>query len=151
MQILIENCQHRFRWPSKRIRVAAETALRALGYPDAQLSILIVDDDRMAELNQTYLNHSGPTNVIAFPMQQGEFAGLTPDLLGDVVISADTACREADRAGMDATERFDQLLVHGILHLVGYDHVHSESAAAAMERKSAELMALIGPHETGDA
>ncbi len=144
MQILIENCQRHCRWPSERIRAAAEIALNALGYPDAQLSILIVGDDRMAELNETYLNHTGPTNVIAFPMQQGEFAGVTPNLLGDVVICADTACREADSAGMDATERFNQLLIHGILHLVGYDHIHSETAAAAMERKSDELMALIG-------
>ncbi len=143
MQILIENSQHRCRWPSRHIRAAAEIALRALGFPDAQLSILIVDDDRMADLNATYLNRTGSTNVIAFPMQEGEFAGLTPDLLGDVVICADTVCREADGAGMDTTERFDQLLIHGILHLVGYDHIHSEAAAAAMEQKSDELMALI--------
>jgi probable rRNA maturation factor len=44
-----------------------------LGYPDAQLSILIVDDDQIAELNQAYLNHTGPTNVISFPMQEGQF------------------------------------------------------------------------------
>jgi probable rRNA maturation factor len=144
MQILIENCQRRCSWPNKRIRTAAEIALRALGYPDAQLSILIVDDDRIAELNATYLNRTGPTNVIAFPMQQGECSGVTPNLLGDVVISADTACREADQAGMEAIERLNQLLIHGILHLIGYDHIHSEAAAAAMEQKSAQLMALIG-------
>nr|WP_231716513.1 rRNA maturation RNase YbeY [Desulfosarcina alkanivorans] len=122
--------------------------LSALGYPDeAQLSILIVDDDQIAELNLTYLNHAGPTNVISFPMQEGQFAGITPDLLGDVVISADTAHREAADAGMAMAIRFDQLLIHGILHLAGYDHVNSEEEAAVMERKSDELMELIGKED----
>lgn len=114
-----------------------------MGYPDAQLSILIVDDDRIAELNMAYLNHKGPTNVISFPMQEGPFAGISPHLLGDVVISADTAHREAVDAGMEMVERFNQLLIHGILHLVGYDHVHSQEEAAVMEQKSEELMELI--------
>jgi probable rRNA maturation factor len=114
-----------------------------LGYPDAQLSILIVDDTRIAEFNLTYLNHTGPTNVISFPMQEGQFSDISPDLLGDVVISADTAYREAVEAGMAMGERFNQLLIHGILHLTGYDHVNSEEEAQAMERKSNQLIKLI--------
>lgn len=114
-----------------------------MGYPDAQLSILIVDDDQIAELNVAYLNHAGPTNVISFPMQEGLFSDITPDLLGDVVISADTAHREAVDAGMEMAERFNQLLIHGILHLTGYDHVNSEEEAAVMELKNNELMELI--------
>ena len=118
-----------------------------MGYPDAQLSVLIVSDEQIAELNETYLNHTGPTNVISFPMQEGPFAEITPELLGDVVISADTTRREAVEAGMEMMERFNQLLIHGILHLVGYDHVNSEEEAAVMERKSNELMKLIGKEE----
>ena len=118
-----------------------------MGYPDAQLSILIVDDTRIAEFNLTYLNHAGPTNVIAFPMQEGPFSDISPDLLGDVVISADTAYREAVEAGMEMAERFNQLLIHGILHLTGYDHIHSEEAAAVMEQKSNELMQRIEEEE----
>lgn len=114
-----------------------------MGYPDAQLSILIVDDDQIAELNLAYLNHAGPTNVIAFPMQEGQFSDITPDLIGDVVISADTAHREAVDAGIEMNERFNQLLIHGILHLVGYDHVNSEEEAIFMNQKSNELMELI--------
>jgi probable rRNA maturation factor len=111
------------------------------------LSILIVDDAQIAEFNLTYLNHAGPTNVIAFPMREGPFADISPDLLGDVVISADTAYREAVDAGMETLERFNQLLIHGILHLTGYDHVHSEEAAAVMEQKSSELMDSIREEE----
>ena len=118
-----------------------------MGYPDAQLSILIVDDTRIADLNRTYLNHSGPTNVIAFPMQEGPFSDISPDLLGDVVISADTAYREAVEAGMEMAERFNQLLIHGILHLTGYDHIHSAEEAAIMEKKSNELIERIREEE----
>ncbi len=114
-----------------------------MGYPDAQLSILIVDDPRIAELNETYLDHIGPTNVISFPMQEGPFTEISPDLLGDVVISADTAHREATEAGMPFEHRFNQLLIHGILHLVGYDHINSEAEAAVMEQKSDELMECL--------
>jgi probable rRNA maturation factor len=118
-----------------------------LGYPEGQLSILIVDDEQIAQLNMTYLNHAGPTNVISFPMQEGPFADVTPDLLGDVVISADTAHREADDAGMETMKRFYQLLVHGILHLVGYDHVHSAEEAKIMDEKSEELLNLISKED----
>lgn len=115
--------------------------------PDAQLSILIVDDAQIAELNQTYLNHAGPTNVISFPMREGDFADITPELLGDVVISADTAHREAMDAGMEFVQRFNALLIHGILHLIGYDHVNSAEEAAIMEAKTEELIALIATEE----
>jgi len=102
-----------------------------------------VDDDNIARLNAMYLNHQGPTNVISFPMREGAHGDIHPELLGDVVISIDTCARESREAGMSAEERFDELLVHGILHLFGYDHIHSEDEAAVMEAKSRELAALI--------
>ncbi len=97
----------------------------------------------MARLNQTYLNRPGPTNVIAFPMREGDHGDINPHLLGDVVISMDTCAKEGQTAGLTMRQRFDQLLIHGILHLFGYDHVHSETEAQAMEIKSNELFALI--------
>lgn len=102
-----------------------------------------MDDAEITEYNRSYLNREGPTNVIAFPMREGEFTELTPYLLGDVVISADTAEREGEAAGISAAERFDQLLVHGILHLFGYDHEQEEAEATRMEAKSEELLALL--------
>lgn len=106
--------------------------------------MLLVDDHRIAELNETYLQHQGPTNVISFPMREGDHADINPGLLGDVVISMDTCAREAENGGISTEERFYQLLVHGILHLFGYDHVHCEEEEAVMEVKSGELLALIG-------
>jgi probable rRNA maturation factor len=114
-----------------------------LDCPDGELSILLVDDVRMAELNQQYLARRGPTNVIAFPMRAGEYPDLTPDLLGDVVISMDTTAGEAAAAGISDEQRFRELLIHGILHLFGYDHETGDDDARRMEEKSAELLALI--------
>lgn len=115
-----------------------------MGSPDAELSILLVDDPQIAVLNEQYLGHEGPTNVISFPMQEGEFPELAGDLLGDVVISVDTAVREAEEAGIPWEDRFLELLIHGILHLKGYDHINDEAEAAVMETKTRELMAVVG-------
>jgi probable rRNA maturation factor len=114
-----------------------------LDSPEAELSILIVDDAEIAILNQDYLNRQGPTNVIAFPMRAGEFSEISPQLLGDVVISVETAERESIASGLDFQERLDQLLVHGILHLFGYDHVNTAGDARRMDAKSAELLETI--------
>ena len=114
-----------------------------MGYPDAELSILIVDDQQITKLNHQYLNREGPTNVIAFSMRQGPFSDIAPNLLGDVVISADTAQREAQSAGISMQDRFDQLLIHGTLHLLGYDHEHSAAEARKMEEKAKELLQLL--------
>ena len=115
--------------------------------PDGELSVVLVDDARIADLNQTYLQHTGPTNVISFPMREGDFSQINPHVLGDVVISMDTCAREAEEAGISMETRLDQLLIHGILHLLGYDHVHSESQARIMDAKSEELLDLLeGSH-----
>jgi probable rRNA maturation factor len=118
-----------------------------LGYPDHELSILIVDDKEIAKINEHYLHHQGPTNVISFSMQEGDFADINPLLLGDVVISADTAQREAREARIPFAARFTQLLVHGILHLVGYDHEASAQEAESMEAKSEALLAMLARME----
>ena len=114
-----------------------------MGYPDAELSILIVDDQQIARLNQQYLQRKGPTNVIAFSMQEGPFSEMAPDLLGDVVISVETAHRQAKNADLSMTDYFNQLLIHGILHLLGYDHENDKSEEKKMEAKAQELLKHI--------
>jgi len=94
----------------------------------------------MRILNRDYLQKDRATNVISFSMQEGECAAINPDMLGDVVISADTAAREAADGGISFTERLVFLLLHGILHLAGYDHERSgEQEARRMEAKEREL------------
>lgn len=116
-----------------------------MGCPDGELSVLIVDDNEIAKLNEQYLGRSQPTNVIAFPMQEGRFKEIHPGLLGDVVISMDTAVREASNAGISLLSRFDQLLIHGILHLFGYDHETTSEEAPAMKLKERQLLRLLYP------
>ena len=111
--------------------------------PETELSILIVDDSQITVFNKQYLNRNGPTNVMAFPMHTGLCANITPQLLGDVLISVETAFREGKRAGISMEERVTQLLVHGILHLLGYDHETSDQDAHEMEKKSNEILKLI--------
>jgi len=115
-----------------------------LACPDAELSLVIVCDEEIQCLNREYLGRDRATNVLSFPMQEGEGSGLHPDLLGDVVISADTAARDAAEAGTAFEEELCFLLVHGILHLVGFNHEGtSEEEARRMEAKEDEIFALI--------
>jgi probable rRNA maturation factor len=130
----------------KQIQEKAKAVLNALDCPEAELSILIVDDPQIAVFNKQYLNRKGPTNVIAFPMRDGPYGNITPQLLGDIVISVETADREGKRVGSGMEERLTQLLVHGILHLLGYDHETSDQDAQEMEEKSDEILKLISFH-----
>ena len=114
-----------------------------MGYPDHELSLLIVDDPQIEIINGEYLQHEGPTNVISFAMREGEFSQVSPFLLGDVVISADTAENEALIAGISFRQRLIELLIHGMLHLVGFDHERDEAEAQIMETKSRNLLELI--------
>ena len=147
MEILIEDRQDSYRISHEETGKKAETILNALECRDGELSILIVDDPEIAGLNKRYLSRSGPTNVIAFPMQQGPFGQITPNLLGDVVISIDTAAREAQEAGISVESRIDQLLIHGILHLLGFDHEKTSEQAKAMRIKEEELLKLLQDFE----
>jgi len=81
--------------------------------------------------------------VIAFPMREGAYGDLTPNLLGDVVICVDTALRESRLAGRTLEERVIELLVHGVLHLCGYDHENGGRPARRMADKSRRLMKKI--------
>jgi len=143
MGILIDDRQKRHKISKIKLQKKAQAILNALGSHEGELSILLVDDSEIKTLNKDYLNRSGPTNVIAFPMKEGDFSDINPQLLGDVVISMETAGREALQSGISTEERFAQLLVHGILHLFGFDHEKSEQDARKMEKKSDELLKLI--------
>jgi len=113
-------------------------------HEDTELSVSIVGDRTIRGINREYLARDRPTNVISFPLQEGECAGITPHALGDVVISADTAAREAAEGGMETFERLIFLLLHGILHLCGYDHERSgEAEALRMKKKERELFSLL--------
>ena len=144
MGVLIENRQDNYTISLKNLEEKAQAILNVLGSPDGELSILLLDDPQIAVLNKDYLQREGPTNVIAFPMREGAFAEINPELLGDVAISLETAEKEGLAVGMSMKDRLSELMVHGILHLFGYDHETSETEARRMEAKSRELLEQIG-------
>jgi rRNA maturation RNase YbeY len=109
---------------------------------DTELSVLITTDEEIAQLHQKWLGHSGPTNVLSFSQQEGEAPVPGNNLLGDVVVSIDTAYAEAEAHGLDSREHLLRLIVHGTLHLLGYHHEENEKDAALMEELTEELLSL---------
>jgi probable rRNA maturation factor len=114
-----------------------------LGCNKGELSILFTDDTHISELNRTYLGREGPTNVMAFPMSDDPVSGVTSGMLGDVVISVDTALREARKTSESPGEVICRLLIHGILHLMDYDHERSPQDERIMMREQARLVSLV--------
>jgi len=122
------------------VRQTAELLLVLTGMPEAELSILLVDDLRIAELNRSWRRKSGPTNVLAFALTEGDDTVMALNLLGDIVISVETAAREAVKERVSLHSHLQMLLVHGFLHLIGYDHEKSDLEAARMHDKEREVL-----------
>ena len=114
------------------------------------MSIAVVDDAAIREVNRRHLDHDGPTDVIRFP-----FSGPgDPELSGELVISAEMAAAVAARCGLDPGAEFALYLVHGLLHLCGYDD-STDAERARMRRREDEILAALGvsppPRDPGDA
>jgi probable rRNA maturation factor len=139
-KIWVQNRQKRIPLDLKKIKRAAHQTLVALGLPEGELSILLVDDPQIQELNRRYLHRDKPTNVLAFPMGKGKGSGLHPNLLGDLVISVETAQRQSNRFGLNDFEMIALLMIHGLLHLVGYEHEGTRKGAREMAAKQKELL-----------
>jgi len=114
-----------------------------LGCEASEVSIVIVGDEEITRLNRQYLRRNRPTNVISFPMTSGDPAALPSRLLGDVVISAETAERQAEAGGRRTGEEILFLMIHGILHLLGYDHEKNAEERRKMEAKERELLQSV--------
>lgn len=102
--------------------------------PRAELSLLLVDRETMASLNERWLGEVGPTDVLAFPMDEGP-VDEGPYLLGDVVICPAMASKSEGGSGGTVAEEVELLLVHGFLHLLGYDHIRPSDAKAMRHRE----------------
>ncbi len=132
------------RLDARPLRRAAERLLEELGLGERELSVLLTDDRRMRELNRDYRGQDRPTDVLSFSQLEGEGGGLCPELLGDVVISLTTARRQARERGVPLAEELRALLVHGVLHLAGYEHEGVEPGRARrMRAEAARLLARL--------
>jgi len=92
------------------------------GKEEGEISLVVCDDSFMTGLNERYTQNDGPTDVLAFPMREGERLPQQDSHVGDIVISIDTAERQSKELGTDLKQEFTVLFVHGLLHLLGYDH-----------------------------
>lgn len=119
-----------------------------VGADEAECGLLLVGDRVMTRLNRQYRGMAHSTDVLSFSMREGPFASVSPNLLGDVVISVETAERQAAGAGRSLQDELTALLIHGILHLVGFDH-QTVSEAKQMKRLERQCaLPFIGAPDT---
>jgi probable rRNA maturation factor len=143
MSILIENRQTE-KIDLRRIRSVLTKIMKQLKYEDRELSLVLVDDEGIREINKTYLARDYATNVIAFAMQEGEYGDINPQVLGDIMISVETARVDAERDGIDLADELDFLMIHGLLHLTGYNHENTTAAESArMKNKESEIFFFL--------
>jgi probable rRNA maturation factor len=123
----------------KLITTVTRELLASLKLQDRDLSILFVDDRKMTVMNKEFFGKDRPTNVISFSYLEG----MPGEALGDVIISVERAADEARAAAIPFYERLFHLIVHGIVHIIGYDHVKGKSEARKMRYREKKLMRLV--------
>jgi probable rRNA maturation factor len=123
------------------VRGAIGAALVAVEIDGAEVSIVLADDARIRELNRTWLGKDKATNVLSFPSPGGPSS--EPRFLGDIVLAFETIEREAGTEGKPLAHHVAHLAVHGVLHLLGYDH-ERDSEAEKMERRERIILAQLG-------
>ncbi len=117
--------------------------LKDLACDEKELSILFTNDASVRDLNRHYRGKDKPTNVLSFPQNGDEEDDIETSMLGDIVISVDTAEREALEMGITPERRIMELLIHGFLHLMGYDHERSEKDENLMFEEEIRLLSII--------
>lgn len=119
-----------------KTRAIAGAALKTLGLAEKEVSILLADNEAIKELNKKYRKIAKPTDVLSFPMEDDE-------LLGDIVISVEKTKEQAAAFGVSFEEELSRLIIHGLLHLMGYDHVKGGRQAAKMKGMEEEVMGAL--------
>lgn len=125
-----------------RLRRAANAILRGIGQAKAELSVALVDDSSIAELNGQYRAKPRPTDVLSFSLVEGDYADHRGGMLGDVVISVETAAAQAAERHRGLDETVARLLLHGVLHLIGHDHEDDDEAREMQAEERRLLKAL---------
>ncbi len=139
IRVRVLDSQRHLTLPEPLLAEAVRTVLADHGIAVAQVNLLLVDDAAIRELNRRFLNHDWATDCITFPMERSEHA-----LEGEIVVSAQTACRQAPQYGLTPEEELLLYVIHGALHLVGYEDT-SETARAEMEARQHDYLARLGP------
>jgi probable rRNA maturation factor len=125
------------------VRRAAEAALLDGEAPPSEISVVLSDDEHIRELNKHHRGMDKPTNVLSFPAARMKAPAGTPRLLGDIVLAFETCEREAREEAKPLENHITHLVVHGVLHLLGYDH-EDEEEAETMEARERQILAKLG-------
>ncbi len=142
MDIQIRNQQDSQKVDLTSLEQILRRALLYLKCQDKEVSVLLVDDEQIQQLNLQYRKKNSPTDVLAFRQRDDDSPLFDSAILGDIVISTPTAQRQAQEMGHSLERELKILLVHGLLHLLGYDHIEDKDAAL-MQPKEAELLSQI--------
>ena len=127
---------------ARALKATMRKLLESLDEPDAAISLTLVGDAAIQKLNRLHRRQDKPTDVLSFPLDPGEIEG--PErLLGDIVISVDTARRQASDYDAPLQREIYRLAIHGLLHVLGHDHIETEERAV-MEAEERRLAAAIG-------
>ena len=126
----------------RRIKSSAERACEMAGVSGTSMSVILTDDDRITAINKRYRNRNRPTDVISFVYSEAPLPSVhgIPETLGYIYISLERAERQAERYDAGPAEELLRLLVHGILHLAGYDHERSKLDETIMREKEIEML-----------
>jgi len=116
--------------------------LDVTGHRNVEVSVVFVDDEEMEELNLRHRKKRKSTDVLSFPMHDSAFSRIRPELLGDVVISVPTAQQQAKLYGHSVQKEISNLLIHGVLHLIGYTH-DEDDTARKMRAKEEECREIL--------
>ena len=131
-------------WPGDIAAEIDETLAMAARFTQGgNIDLLLTGDDEIQELNSQWRNKDKPTDVLSFPSDEDVAFG---DFLGDIVISYGVMSRDAEKMGKTRPAHFKHLLVHGFLHLLGYDHLNDEDAEE-METLERKILAELGPDD----
>jgi probable rRNA maturation factor len=141
MPAIIVDRQQRLAVPTARLARAAQRALDAVGRPAGEVDVAIVDDAEIRVLNSRHRGISRRTDVLAFPMER---PGVASGLLGQIVISADTAARQARKLDVPVALELELLTTHGVLHLAGYDD-RDPVEANLMHQREREILGDEAP------
>jgi probable rRNA maturation factor len=136
--VAVANLQEVHPVDAKQLKAAVRKVLAEAGFERGEISIAVVDDQRMHELNRQYLQHDYPTDVLSFVLEEDD-----DSLEGEIIVSADYASREAARFGWETKDELLLYVIHGSLHLVGYDDQTPE-AKREMRQAEQRFLALFG-------
>ena len=139
--IEVVNRQRKMPIDGERWKVFAAKAVEVLPREVAGVTIAFVSDRAMSELNRMWRHKRGTTDVLSFPAEQDQFEKAEGDRLGDVVISVEQAARQAKENGLTLDQEIAQLILHGLVHLCGYDHATDEGE---MDRLELRLRKKLG-------